>query len=291
MTKTKSTPLIGYSSGIAAKDKGCGDGPDFLRKSELIKELHEAGLAAHWHQFLRVNNLTALSATAEISLNLAQHTYELAKKDEFFVVVGGDHSSAIGTWSGVSVAHKDQGPIGLVWIDAHMDCHTPQTSESGNIHGMPLACLLGYGAKELTNILSSSPKVDPKHVALVGIRSYEQGEAELVRSLGIKVYEMDAIQEHGIEKILQDAISYVSQNTVGYGISLDLDGIDPLDAPGVGTPVPHGIRGEQLCEALQQVVAKHKKLLAAEIAEYNPHHDKNGQTQKMIRQLIFSMAV
>jgi arginase len=281
-----SLSLLGYASGIAAGDSGCGDGPPLLQKSALCNELANAGIAASWLDMLYpIANADKLLAVAEICTRLAQHTRHIAEQKKLFAVFGGDHSSAIGTWSGVYAAHKQQGAIGLLWIDAHMDSHTPGTSPSGNIHGMPVAHLLGHGAPELAGILDKAPKLQPEHVCLIGIRSFEAGEAELIKRLGVRTYYMDEVNRRGIKTVMQEALQIVQQGTVGYGVSIDLDGLDPNDAPAVGTPEPHGIIAKELYPALA-MLAGDAKLLGIEIAEFNPHHDRNKQTEKVIQQLL-----
>ncbi len=289
MQATQSIEFLGYASGIAAGDPGCGDGPVVLQKSNLVADLEKQGLQANWQAMLVPEKLPNLPAVAKISAQLAEHTLQLSNQKKTFTVFGGDHTSAIGTWSGVAKAYENQGPIGLIWIDAHLDSHTPETSESGNIHGMPAACLLGYGAKELTNLFSKKPKIKPEHLCFIGIRSYEPGEAALIKRLGIRVYDMQNIKENGIEKILQEAVAHVTKETCGYGITIDLDGIDPADAPGVGTPEPNGIRGQELCDAIAKTIKNDKKLLASEITEFNPHHDTEHKTVKLVEQLLVSL--
>lgn len=284
-----SISFIGYASGIAAGDPGCGDGPVVLKDSDLLTDLAKANIKANWQEMIFPPKKAVLPAVAEMCDQLAHLTKELVQKKQLFTVFGGDHSSAIGTWSGVATACASQGPIGLIWIDAHMDCHTPETSESGNIHGMPVACLLGHGAPELTHILSKNPKLKPENLCLIGIRSYEPGEADLIKRLGTRVYDMEKVKQFGMEQIMQEAVAHVTRETCGYGVTVDLDGIDPQDAPGVGTPEANGISGKELCDALTKVVRGDKRLIGTEITEFNPHHDKNGRTIKMVEELIRSL--
>jgi len=283
----KTISFLGYASGIAAGDARCADGPLVLQKSPLLAELKQAGISADWQAMLAPQYAEALPAVTDLCEKLAHHTYELTKQKQPFTVMGGDHSCAIGTWSGVVAAVE--GPIGLIWVDAHMDSHTPQTSDSGNIHGMPVACLLGYGEKQLTQILKQQPKLQPQYLSLIGIRSYEPGEEELIKRLGVRVYRMPEIQERGMDAIMQEAHARATTGTVGYGVSIDLDGIDPADAPGVGTPAPEGIKGSDLCRALQSTVQGDAKLIGAEIVEYNPFFDKDSRTQQTIQQLILAI--
>lgn len=284
-------PLIGYASGIAAGDPGCGKGPLVLQQANFCDELTQADLQAYWEALLFPPTMQSkLQAVADICTRTALLTQHLTQQNKLFAVLGGDHSCAIGTWSGVSTVK--QGNIGLIWIDAHMDSHTPETTESGNIHGMPLASLLGYGATELTHILSSHSKLQPEHLSLIGVRSFEAGEAELLYRLGVKIYFMEEVQQRGIDVVLAEAIQRANAGTVGYGLSIDLDAIDPSDAPGTGAKEPHGIRSKLLCKALQQIQVN-KNFLGIEIVEFDPVHDQKLKTQKLIKDIllnIFSMA-
>src|SRR5665213_879539 len=171
----------------------------------------------------------------------------LLQQHKFVSVVGGDHSCAIGTWSGVYDAMHHLGDIGLIWIDAHMDSHTPETTPTNHIHGMPLACLLGYGYPTLTGVLHAAPKFKPENVCLIGVRSYEKGEAALLKHLNVRVFFMEEVQERGFEVVLAEAVQHVNQHTIGYGITLDIDAVDPLEAPGVDVPEPEGIHVKALC--------------------------------------------
>jgi arginase len=273
---------IGYASGIAANNPGCRMGPLHMQESSL---LGQSGLDLQWQAILHPqqseSGLKALPAIADISTQLANQTAQLTRDTHKFLLIGGDHSSAIGSWSGVHHVLKSQGDLGLIWIDAHMDSHTPQTTQSGNIHGMPLAALLGYGAPELCHILDQETKLLPKNVCLIGVRSYESGEAELLKKLGIRIFYMDEIKQKGMAAVMQAAISIVSQNTAGFGLSIDLDAIDPRDAPGVGAPEADGIRAKEFCQSLMQL-REDPRLIGVEIVEFNPTLDQQQKTEQLI---------
>ncbi len=280
--------LIGYASGIAAGDSGCGEGPMTIQKSGIAGELNKLGWQVDWATLTQPQAMPALAATTKLCKQLADITKNHIENKQFFTVLGGDHSCAIGTWSGVARALDKQGPLGLLWFDAHMDSHTFETTKSGNIHGMPLASLLGFGAPELTNISTAMPKLAPEHVCLIGVRSFESGEAELIQRLGVRVYFMEEIQQRGLDVVVQEALEKVKQGTAAFGISIDLDGIDPQDAPGVGTPELNGMSGVELVRSLQ-TLAVDPKLIAAEVVEYNPYHDKRYLTINLIHQLLFAL--
>jgi len=180
---------------------------------------------------------------------------------------------------------RQRGPLGLLWVDAHMDSHTPDTSPSGALHGMPLACLLGYGERELTEVAYPGPKLQPQHVCIVGVRSFEEGEARLLEVLGVRVFFMQEVQRIGPEAVMQEAMEIVSQETAAFGISIDMDAIDPLDAPGVGSPAPLGIAGRALVECMG-MVAQQPKLAGIEVTEFNPLRDVNKKTAKLVGDLL-----
>lgn len=286
----KTLTFIGYASGLAAGDPGCGDGPLVLQKSNLINELQKHGIRAFWEKMLLPSEKGPVAQqVTELCEDLARLTSLCVKQNKLFTVFGGDHSCAIGTWSGVAHAKLRQGPIGLIWVDAHMDSHTPETSETGNIHGMPVASLLGYGLSSLAQIGNRKPKLKPENICLIGIRSYEKGEAALLKKLGIRVYGMEEIAEKGIDTVLKEAIEHVNKNTCGYGFSIDLDGFDPADAPGVGTPEANGVSAEKFCQALAAQAVNDTRILGAEIVEFNPHHDIQHRTQQVARDLLISL--
>jgi arginase len=176
-----------------------------------------------------------------------------------------------------------------VWIDAHMDSHTPATSPSGMPHGMPLAALLGHGAsRKLTEDVAAiltEGQLAPRHICLVGVRSHEPEEAELLERLGVRIVRMEEVEARGIDAVLAEAVDIARADTAGYGITLDLDAVDPRDAPGVGTPVQGGIPAAALAGALKRC-AGDPSLVALEIVEYNPHRDIGRRTAQVIEDLI-----
>ena len=280
--------LIGCAYGIAGADIHSGDGPLKLKQSKYFSLLTESGTPFVWREMVsaaesnggRKDELVARACTA-----LANIVSPLAKNAEPFCVIGGDHSCAIGTWSGVYDAMHEKGDIGLIWIDAHMDSHTPETSPSGNIHGMPLACLLGFGFPTLTSVLHQAAKFKPENVCLIGVRSFEHGEAALLERLKVRIYYMDEIKQRGLASVMQEAVAHVTANTVGYGVSIDIDAVDPQDAPGVDVPEDNGISGADLCAVMQKVAAD-PKLIATEVVEFDPSHDSADKTEKLIANLV-----
>lgn len=225
-----------------------------------------------------------LPAVVELNGRLAECVRQRMGRGAFPVVIGGDHSCAVGTWSGVRAA-CEQGPLGLLWIDAHMDSHVPETSPSGALHGMPLACLLGHGIEALTHLVGAAPKLLPEHVCLLGVRSFESGEVALLSRLGVRVIFMEEIARRGFATVWREALDHVTRDTAAYGITIDLDAVDPSDAPGVGSPVPGGIGGDELVRALTDV-QNDMRLVALEIAEYNPDRDQARTTLTLLRRML-----
>src|SRR5206468_11437655 len=185
------------------------------------------------------------------------------------LVLGGDHSIAIGTVSGMSAFCRKQEKrkkLGLIWIDAHADMNTPDSSPSGNVHGMPLACCVGIGPKELTNLFGYAPKVAPRNVALVGVRDVDQLEAPHVRNSGVRAFTMRHIDERGLRAVMEEAIEIASNGTAGFHLSLDMDYVDPREAPGVGTPVRGGGTYREAHLAME-MICDSGKMLAMEVVE------------------------
>jgi arginase len=270
--------VIGAASGAGAPDPATAEGPDALRRYQVF---HYSPLQhVEWDAILRVPleaQDTPLHAVAALGTRLAAEVQAVLQAGHFPLVVGGDHSCAIGTWSGVHRALSDRGPIGLIWIDAHMDSHTFATTPSGQIHGMPLAVLLGHGEAALTTIDGPEAKLRPEHVCLIGVRSYEVGEAALLHRLGVRVFDMDEVRRRGLAAVFDEALAIVRQGTAGFGVSVDLDALDPMEEPGVGSPVPGGLRRADLAAALAHL-RNDPAFVAMEIVEYNPRRDRGHAT-------------
>jgi ornithine--oxo-acid transaminase len=281
--RSKAVQLVGVASGCGARDTGCEAGADVLRETHVSARLRARGFRARWADIIRPGESyrdDTLETVRRTCIRLARRVERIVLEGDLPVVVGGDHTSAIGTWKGVAHALQSRGRIGLLWIDAHMDAHTPQTTESGMLHGMPLACLLGHGYPELTEI-ADGVLLDTRCVCLFGVRSFEQGEAELLHRLGVRVFFMDEIAKRGVSATLREAIEIVSRASGGFGITLDLDAIDPDDAPGVGTPAEGGMRAADLISALGEH-GGHADLVGIEIVEYNPFRDRLAATAGLI---------
>lgn len=219
---------------------------------------------------------------------LAFRVERLMDDGAFPLVVGGDHSIAIGSITGVASHYRRKGQsLGLIWVDAHADMNTPETSPSGNIHGMPLSCVLGMGAAELVDLGGFAPKVRGENAALLGIRDLDDGERENVRASGIRAFTMRDVDEMGMSQVMREAIAVASRGTAGFHVSFDLDGLDPEIAPGVGTPVRGGI-GFREAHLLMEMVADSGRMVSMEATELNPILDTRNRTGELVVDLIAS---
>ena len=285
LNQHKTIALIGYAVGIAANNSGCSYGPVYLQGVDLAP----CGVDVEWIDMIyerkQGDGLAALKPIAEACERVSHHTYALTKEHKPFITVGGDHTCAIGSWSGAAAALREQGPIGLIWIDAHMDSHTFATTKSNNIHGMPLAALLGYGESELTNILDNQAKLFPENICLIGVRSFESGEAELLKKLGVKIFFIEEVEREELNSVMQQALKIVSANTVGFGISIDLDAFDPSEVPAVCTSVAHGMHVNPFLKTVDNI-GKNNKLLGIDIAGFEPNSDHDNLTLNVIKSII-----
>lgn len=229
--------------------------------------------------------LKEITATCTKQAELVVKTLEAGRVP---LALGGDHSMAVGTVSGVAEYYRRQGQrIGLIWIDAHTDINTPDSSPSGNVHGMPLAALMGLWQGELANIYDFSPKVKPENCVLVGVRDIDAVEKENVHRAGIGVFTMRDIDERGMRTVMEEALRMAGRGTAGYHISLDMDWVDPEDAPGVGTPVRGGATYREAHLAME-IIADHGRLLSFEIVEVNPVIDEHNRTADLAVELALS---
>ncbi|MEL6348488.1 MAG: arginase [Myxococcota bacterium] len=229
-----------------------------------------------------------LAQITQTCADLADRIEDAVLAERMPLVLGGDHSVAIGTISGMARALRKRGQqMGVLWVDAHTDMNTPESSPSGNIHGMPLAVLLGQGPQTLVEIAGDEPALDPRNVCVIGARDIDRTEAERVRASGVRVYTMSELDERGTAVCINEAISRCLDGTAGIHLSFDLDGVDPQHAPGVGTPVPGGLNLREshlICEK----VAQTGKLLGVEMVELNPVLDDANRTGQLAVWLILS---
>jgi arginase len=290
--------LIPFACGWGAQRRECASGPDALREVGLAEQLNELGIPASWHDapppelFVETPSDVAPREAAPLVIGWCQwlHAQVLAvlQNGGFPVVLGGDHSSAIGTWSAVAEHYQAHQALGMVWFDGHLDAHTPTSTPSGAMHGMPVATLLGHGSREATRIGGAGPKLSAKHLTMIGIRSFEAEEERLLNREGGQIVYMWEVISKGLGPVVAEAVTRATTGTKGFGISVDLDGFDPQDAPGVGSPEPDGFRREEGLHALLGL-GHHPQLLALEIAEYNPNRDRNLQTARLVVEIIASL--
>jgi arginase len=273
-------------------------GPSAIRIAGLAARLTELGHTVVDEEDIPIKNMEELKVGDERARYLpeiARASTAVARKVErimglghFPLVLGGDHSIAVGTVSGLAAfAQSRSRKLGLLWIDAHGDINTPETSPSGNIHGMPVAALLGFGAPELTSVGGSAPKVDPSNVALVGIRSLDAGEKKRLKETGVQVHTMSDIDRHGVHKVMEKALARVTHGTDYVHVSFDLDAVDPTVAPGVGTPVKGGLDYRE-AHLIMEVIADAKVMTSLEMVEVNPILDQGNASAAFAVELVQS---
>lgn len=291
----KKLAIIGMPMDLGQARRGVDMGPSAIRYAgvnerlkELFDDVHDKGDIAVGRPEVEVDpvsNLRNLNLIAEKTELLAKEVDQAIQDQAFPLVLGGDHSIAIGTLAGVAKHYKN---LGVIWYDAHGDLNTAETSPSGNIHGMPLAVSLGMGHPLLTNVGGFSPKVKPENIVIIGARSLDDGEKILIKELGIKVYTMHEIDRLGMTKVMEETISYLKEKTDGVHLSLDLDGLDPHDAPGVGTPVNGGISYRESHLAME-MLAEAELITSAEFVEVNPILDEKNKTASVAVALMGSL--
>jgi arginase len=290
--------IIGAPLDLGQDRRGVDMGPSALRVANLNKRLTSIGYDVEDLGNVPVEQAESLPAgpdRAKYLPQIASTCRKLALQVEKTlddarvpVVLGGDHSIAIGTVAGVAQHFgKRQQKAGLLWIDAHADMNTPETTPSGNVHGMPLACCIGIGPTELTGLLGPAPMVDAAHVAVVGLRDVDMLEKPHVRNSGVRAFTMRDIDERGLRAIMEDALRIVSTGTAGFHLSLDMDFVDPADAPGVGTPVRGGATYREAHLAME-MICDTGAMVSMEVVEVNPVIDEVNRTADLAVELIMS---
>ena len=276
--------LIGAAWGLGGADPGCAQAPETLIPS-LSERLARSGAVVSLGPTLHPSpkERRREAAVSKLCGELASAVAAAMRQARLPCVIGGDHTCAGGTWTGV--ARMLQGELGLIWIDAHMDSHTPGTSHTGRLHGMPLAWLLGQADDDLYGL--SAGVVDPEHVALIGVRSYEPEEKERLDRLGVRVFHIEEVRRRSLDTVCEEALRIATAGTSGFGISIDLDAVTPEEAPGVGTPVPEGIAAAELERALRSLGSR-PDLLAVELAEYLPRLDPDGRSARVAVELVLA---
>jgi len=284
----KTISIVSAAIGEGAGDGGCKYGSSALLSSGLARSLAVAGRLVNAGPVAVADAMGAhdrLDVVGRFSVDLAEAVAGVMRRGLQPLVLGGDHSCAIGTWSGIAGVLAPRGRLGLIWVDAHLDAHTPQTSESNAPHGMPLAALLGHGSHALTGVGASGGKLRPSDTVVIGARSYEEAERRLLEQLGVRVMYMEEVRDRGFGPCFAEARAIVSAQTAGWGVSFDVDALDPADAPATGTPVAGGVGLAQAAAALRLCRAD-PLFLGLEIAEYNPLKDYGGHTAQAIHALV-----
>ncbi len=288
--------LIGVPMDLGQNRRGVDMGPSAIRYAGVVERLEEIGhtvtdegniqIAAAEKTASPDTNLKNLKEVTDASTALATKIHDVMEDGQFPLILGGDHSIAIGTLAGLGDRYDN---LGVIWYDAHADLNTGETSPSGNIHGMPLAVSIGLGHEKLVNIRGFAPKIKPENVVIIGARSIDPGERVLIKEKGIKVFTMHDIDKLGMTEVMNNAMSYLKDRNVdGLHLSLDLDGIDPIYTPGVGTPVPGGISYRESHLAMEMLFTS-DMVTSAEFVEVNPILDEKNKTADVAVALIGSL--
>lgn len=298
MSKHGRVDVIGVPMDLGADRRGVDMGPSAIRCTGILervrrlgyecKDLGDVPVQLPESRDVAGSQAKYLEEIAEACDSLRAKVVSSLEQGGIPIVAGGDHSIAMGTVAGVSEYHRSQGEkIGLLWVDAHADMNTPESSPTGNIHGMPLAVCLGLGPDELTGLGGFSPKVDRENTVLIGIRNLDEHEKQIVRDSGIHAYTMRDIDEHGMAAITHEAIGHLTKGTIGFHVSFDVDGLDPSVAPGVGTPVRGGLRFRE-AHLLMELVADTGKVVSLEVTEVNPILDHRNDTAEVAVDMLLS---
>lgn len=298
MMRQSTIAIIGAPMDLGAGRRGVDMGPSAIRVANIHRRIASLGYKVEDLGNVAVEQAESspagpkraryLAQIAETCLRLAEKVERAAAQGKVPLVLGGDHSIATGSISGIAHHfHKRGEKVGVIWVDAHADMNTPQTSPSGNVHGMPLACLVGKGPKALTHLFGYAPKIDPRNVALVGVRDVDILEAPHVKKSGVRAFTMRDIDEKGLPRTMEEAIDIASAGTAGIHLSFDMDSVDPAEAPGVGTPVRGGITYREAHLAME-LISDAAKLVSLEVVEVNPVLDIANRTADLAVELMMS---
>jgi arginase len=290
--------IIGVPLDLGAGRRGVDMGPSAIRVARLNQRLEDLGyevsdlgnIAVEQPEASPVGRQQAryLAQIARTTKRLARQVERVLEEGRFPLVLGGDHSVAVGTVAGLARhLRRQHRRLGLIWIDAHADMNTPETSPSGNVHGMPLACCVGMGPRALTHLAGFAPLVEPQNVALVGVRDVDQLEKPHVRQSGVRAFTMRHVDERGVLAVIREAIAIAGEGTAGIHVSLDMDVVDPQEAPGVGTPVRGGLTYRE-AHLVMEVLCDAGLLVSMEVVEVNPILDDSNRTAVLAVELIMS---
>ena len=286
--------VIGAPMDLGADRRGVDIGTSAIRYAGLNEQLRRLGHIVHDKGNLVIpqpesqpignSHVKYLELIVRASEELAQLVALTLQEDEFPLVLGGDHSIALGSISGVASVHKN---VGVLWVDAHGDFNTDETTPSGNIHGMILAALAGLGHQRLTGIAGWMPKLNKQKIVIVGARDLDEREKELLRTNAIHVFTMSEIDRRGIWDVMQEALAIAGQGNQGIHLSLDMDALDPTEAPGVGTPVRGGLTYREAHLAME-LISDSGQLVAMDVVEVNPILDRENATALLAVELACS---
>jgi len=276
-------PALGIVSCLGGPLRSCGYAAEMLRDEFTKQQQEQHRLQLQWHMLHPENYATKEERLSRLNQSISRFSQYWTEQNQAFLVIGGDHSCAMGTWGGVLNGLHQPGKFGLIWLDAHMDAHTFATSPSGNIHGMPLAALLGGADKKLAAMYPGCNFIKPENLILIGVRNYESEEYDLLRQAAVEIVFAEQIDR--LADALIKAIDKLSRSCAVIGISIDLDFIDPADAPGVETPAQGGIKAGALLEALSSI-NRHPLIGGLEISEFNPENDANNKTLQLMKAMI-----
>ena len=290
--------ILGVPLDLGQQRRGVDMGPSALRAARLQSRLRAMGRDVEDSGDLPVvipetqsvvdDRARYLDEIASVCHATAERVSRTVAEGRVPLMIGGDHSIAVGTLAGVAQGLREQGrQLGLIWLDAHGDMNTLDTTPSGNIHGMGLACAIGIGPPALAGLISEPPIVLPEHVALVAVRDLDPGEKDNLRDSGVHVFTMRNIDERGMRNIIEQAIAVASGGTAGFHVSLDMDVLDPTEAPGVGTPCPGGISYREAHLAME-MIADSRSMLSFEVVEVNPILDTANRTGLLAVELALS---
>lgn len=293
---SRSVRIIGVPLDLGASRRGVDMGPSALRIAHLVERLRGLGhtvsdvgnLIVSQREQLATCGPESIGAIASVCRELAGVTADAVRAGLTPLVLGGDHSLAMGSVAGVATALAERGErVGVIWLDAHGDINTPESSTSGNVHGMPVAHLIGWGDPRLSAIAVPPPAVRPEQLVMVGLRDLDPPERRHIRQAGIAAYTMREIDERGLKSVMADAIAIASRGTGGIHLSCDPDWIDPVDAPGVGTPVRGGATFREAHLALE-MIADSGRLVSMDMVEINPVLDDRNRTATLAVDLVVS---
>ena len=287
--------IVGVPMSYGQVHPGVELGPNAIRFAGIIEKLQKLGYEVEDTGNIKIETrertidgktgIKNLDTVVGINEHLASQVDTLVQSGSFPLILGGDHSIAIGTLAGLAKHYKN---LGVIWYDAHGDLNTAETSPSGNIHGMPLAASLGLGVEALTNLYGYAPKIKYENIVIIGARALDEGEKILIKEKGIKIYTMHDIDRFGIKQVIEDTIQYLKERTDGVHLSFDLDSLDPYYSPGVGTPVDGGLSHRESCFAME-LLAESRLITSCEFVEVNPLLDVKNKTAILAVDLMASL--